>query len=138
MAGNKAATGGRFFDPVFTAKNTAVGFVLTIAFLFIASWVASLMAMSEDVVRLITGIITYICVGVCGFRAARHNGSNGLVSGAVAGLIYVVILFAVGCLAYAKVNIGKAELLTVLVCILSGAAGGIMGVNTTGGHKKAR
>lgn len=130
MASDKAVSDGRFFDPVFMAKNTAVGFILTIALLFAASWAAALAAMPEEAVRLVTGIITYICVGVCGFRSARHSGANGLASGAIAGFVYVLLLFAVGCCAYAEIHFGVAELLTAIICILCGAVGGIIGVNT--------
>lgn len=130
MANDKAVSDGRFFDPVFMAKNTAVGFILTIALLFAASWVAALASMPEEAVKLVTGIVTYLCVGICGFRAARHSGANGLVSGVLAGFIYVFLLFAVGCCAYAEIHMGVPEILTIIICILCGAVGGVIGINT--------
>ena len=59
MANDKAVSDGRFFDPVFMAKNTAVGFILTIALLFAASWVAALASMPEEAVKLVTGMWEY-------------------------------------------------------------------------------
>lgn len=137
MTNGKTSTDRRFFDPLFAAKNTAVGFILTIILLFAASWIAALCAMPYEATKLITEIITYLCVSFCGFRAARHNGSNGMLSGAFAGFVYILLLFTVGCCAFWRIHMGTSELLTWLICILCGAVGGVVGINTASrAHRK--
>lgn len=125
----KDISGGRIFDIGFTAKNTVFGFLLSIALLFIASWIATVAALPEAIVSLAVGAVTNISVGVCGFRAARHTKAHGLLSGAVAGLIYVILLYFTGSLAFGELSFSNASLLTIIICILSGAIGGILGIN---------
>lgn len=121
--------GGGLFDVLFTARNTFIGFVLTIALLFIASWIAAAAALPEAITSLLVAAITYLCIGVCGFRAARHSGSNGLLSGAIAGFIYVVLLYFVGSLVYGELGFTYASALTAIICVMCGAIGGIVGIN---------
>lgn len=123
-------TGGGAVNIVFGVKNILIGFALTIAILFIAAWIAVLTNLQEAAVSLVVGVVTYLCVGFCGFRAARKSGSNGLVSGAIAGAVYVVLLYFIGCIAFADFSFGMSVLLTAVICILCGAIGGVVGVNT--------
>ncbi len=133
---SKEITNGSVFDLGFTAKNTALGFALTIVLLFITSWIATIAAFSEETVSVIVGAITNICIAICGFRAARHSGVHGLLSGAVAGLIYVVLLYLAGSLAFGELGFSSSAALSVVISVLCGAIGGIIGINTH--HKRRR
>ncbi len=124
------------FDIAFAAVNVALCYALTIALIFLASAVAVFCTLPEAAVSLIVSLITYVCIGICGFRAARHSGANGLLSGTVAGLIYVAVLYLVSSIAFGGLNLTLSAGLTALVCILCGAIGGIIGINTR--HKKRR
>lgn len=124
------------FDIGFTAKNTAFGFALTIAALFIASWIAVITTLSDAMVSLIVGFITNLCIAFCGFRAARHSGVHGLLSGAISGLVYVILLYFAGSIAFGELGFSYSAALSVIICVLSGAIGGIIGINTR--HKRRR
>ena len=124
------------FDLAFTAGNVALCYALTIALIFIASVAAVFCTLPEAAVSLIVSLITYICIGICGLRAARHSGANGLLSGALSGLIYVVLLYIAGCLAFGELNLTLSTAINVFTCILCGAVGGVIGINTR--HKKRR
>lgn len=121
---------GGLFDIAFIIKNTAVGFVLTMALLFIASVLSVVAVLPEAIVSLLVAAVTYISIGVCGFRAARHSGRSGLFSGAISGLIYVIVLYLIGGIALGEFGISYSSALTMLICILCGATGGIIGINT--------
>lgn len=127
--------GNRFFDIAYLIKNTVLCYALTAALLFAASVAAAMTALPEASVGLIVSIITYICICLCGFRAAKHSGSGGLLSGALSGLIYIALLYFIGSLVFGELNFTYSTALTVLICIVCGAIGGIMGVNS---HRKKR
>ena len=121
---------GGFFDVGFTIKNTAVGFVLTISLLFISSVISVFAVLPEAIVSLLVAAVTYISIGVCGFRAARHLGRSGLLSGALSGLIYVIVLYLIGGIAFGDFGISYSSAITMLICVLCGAIGGVIGINT--------
>ncbi len=133
---NNISGSGKLFDLAFSAKNTAICFALTIVLLFAASWVGVITAMHEAVLSLAVSAITYLAIGVCGFRAARHTGNRGLLSGAIAGLIYVLLLYLVGSIAFGDFSFGSSSALTACISVLCGAIGGLVGINMR--HKKRR
>lgn len=123
-------TSGGMSEIIFGAKNIIICFLLTVVVLFIASWISVMVNLPEAAVALVVSVITYFCVGICGFRSARYSGSNGLLAGALAGLVYVIILYFIGCIAFTKFTFSMSAALTAVICIICGAIGGIVGVNT--------
>ncbi len=117
------------FDVAFAAVNVLLCYALTVALIFAASAAAVVFALPEAAVSLIVSMITYICIGICGFRAARHNGANGLVTGALSGFIYVLLLYLAGSLAFGELSFTLSTGLNALVCVLCGAVGGVAGIN---------
>lgn len=120
----------------FTARNIALCYALTVALIFLASVAAVLCTLPEAATRLIVGLITYICVVICGFRAARHSGANGLISGALAGFVYILFLYLAGCIVFGEVSFSTSAAANAVTCILCGAVGGVIGINTR--HRKRR
>ena len=114
---------------VFGAKNLLICLALTVLVLFLMSIIAVFANLQAAAVSLMVSIITYLCVGVCGFRGARKSGSNGLLMGAISGLSYGVVLYLIGAIAFGELSFNTSILLTLLICVLCGAVGGVMGVN---------
>lgn len=123
-------------EAVFAVKNIVICFLLTVAILFITACISVVFNSSDTVVALTVGVVTYFCVGICGFRYARRLGRNGLVSGALSGLIYVIVLYLIGCAVSASFIFNTSVVLTVTICIVCGAIGGIIGVNAGPKRKK--
>ncbi len=120
---------GGTFDIAFMLKNTAVGFALSIVLLFIASVITALACMPEVIINLIVAAVTYLSAGVCGFRAARRAGKNGLLSGAASGIIYSAVLYIIACIVFGKIGFSASSAVTFGLCLLSGAVGGLIGIN---------
>lgn len=135
MSGEKTSYNERF-DLIFAAKNIFLGFALTIALLFIAALISATVALPRAVTCLIVSVITYICIGVCGFRGAKKSGNRGILNGALYGLCYTVVLFLTGCLVKGGISFDSSSAVAAAICVASGAAGGILGVNTA--SKKRR
>lgn len=111
-------------------KNVVLCFSVTAVILFAVSCVAVGVNMPFDAVDLAVCVITYLCVVLCGFRSARRRGSNGLLTGALSGLLYALVLYIVSCVVSSKVFFGTSTALTFLICVLCGAIGGVVGINT--------
>lgn len=129
MAKDTGSVKGRL-DLVFAAKNMMLSFALTVVLLLVAAWISTLMTLPREITSLAVSVITYLCIGICGFREAKRIGTNGLLSGAVCGLVYAVILFLIGCIAKGEASFGTATVLTAGICVMCGAIGGIIGVNS--------
>lgn len=129
MAKDTGSVKGRL-DLVFAAKNIVLSFALTIVLLLAAAWISTLMTLPKEITSLTVSVITYLCIGICGFREAKRLGTCGLLSGAVCGLVYVIILFLIGCIAKGEIDLGAAGAMTAGICVLCGAIGGIIGVNS--------
>lgn len=125
----KDALGNNFFDIIFTLKNTAIGFVITIVLLFIASVLSVFATLPDAIVSLIVSAVTYLSIGMCGFRAARHSGRSGLLSGAISGIIYMIVLYLISALVFGDFAISYSTGIALLICMLCGAIGGIIGIN---------
>ncbi len=117
------------FDLIYGLKNLVICFLLTVVILFLSAVVAVYANLQAAAVSLMVSVITYLCVGVCGFRVARRSGSNGLLSGAMAGFFYTLVLYLIGCIVFAEISFSTSVLLTAVICVLCGAVGGVIGVN---------
>lgn len=119
-----------WLDVVYTVKNTILCYLFTVVFLFLASVAATYLTMSESAVNIIVGVISAFCVFIGGFRAARHAGKQGLLCGVASGIVYMVLLYAIGCLVMGELSFTTATALSMAIGIGCSALGGIIGVNT--------
>lgn len=127
---------GKFFDIMYALKNLVITFLVSIILLFLTAVAATYVSMPDSMVRIAVIVVTGICLLFTGFRSARHGGRGGLVSGIIAGLLYVVILYCIGCAVSKDFGFTSASLSTLILGITCGGLGGIIGVNTK--HKKKR
>lgn len=127
---------GHGFNFICTIKNVGISIAITVLLIFIASCVAVFVSMPIAAVNLVISIITYFCVGLGAFITAKQSGANGLLTGIVTGLLYFIVLFISGCLIFSKVNFSTSLILSFVICVLSGAIGGIFGVNSKSKRRK--
>lgn len=126
----KELPGGSFFDVRYSLKNVIVSFLMTAILLFISAIVVTYLSASETVIDGLVLVITAFCVLWGGFRSSRHLGRQGLLSGAVSGLIYMTLLYFVGSLIFGELTFAPRIGLSMLIGVGCGAIGGIVGVNT--------
>ncbi len=108
-----------------TAVNAGLSFLITVV-------IALLLALSGN---LLEGVVQYIvlipiAVGgyTGGFVAARINKSNGLLLGVLSGLAILLVIITVS-LCTENVSITYILFLKAVSIFLSGAVGGVKGVN---------
>ncbi len=129
MARDSVASGG-IFDIPFLLKNTAVCIALSVGLIFLASCAAVFFSLPDIAVAMVVGAISDICVGICGFKAARHFLKQGLLSGALTGIFYVLAVYLIGGIAFGNFGFSSSALLSAVIRVICGAIGGIVGVNS--------
>ncbi len=126
----KELPGGSFFDVRYSLKNVCVSFLMTAILLFLSAIAVTYLSASEAVIDGLVLVITAVCVLWGGFRASRHLGRQGLLSGAVSGLVYMAMLYLIGSLIFGEISFSPQIGLSMLIGVGCGAIGGIVGVNT--------
>ncbi len=132
----EAAGEKNLFDIVFMCKNILLAFIATVVMLFLCAVAATYLAVSEPVTDILVMVITGVCVLWSGFRAARHTKRQGLLQGALAGVIYMALLYLIGSLVFGELSFQTATALSMIIGIGCGAIGGVFGVNA--GSKRKR
>lgn len=117
------------FDPVYWLKNVFVSFLATIVLLFLGAIAATYFAMPDSIIHIMVMVITALCVMWGGFRFALHLGRQGLVCGSISGLLYILVLYFLGAVIFGVPELGQAVILSALMSVFCGAAGGLIGVN---------
>lgn len=123
-------TNNGIFDIPFLLKNTAICIALSVGLIFLASCGAVFLSLPDIAVAMVVGAVSDICVGICGFKAARHFSKQGLLSGALTGIFYVLAVYLIGGIAFGNFGISSSALLSAVIRIICGAIGGIIGVNS--------
>lgn len=117
----------RMSSPIFT------GLVYSLIMMTIGTIVISLIlyltSTQESSLTTLTTIIHGISLFVGGWAAGKRSGTRGWYYGGLLGIIYSIIVFIVGFLAFdSGLNLQSLKLLAI--AFVSGAIGGMLGVNT--------
>lgn len=84
--------------------------------------------------------IAFVCSGISvftgGYITSKEFKNRGIVWGLITGGIFFVLSYSAGILSSGNHQKFSIVFLNLLICILAGAVGGIMGVNTKKRKKK--
>ena len=111
--------------------SVAIGLVVSAVLLFLAAALMTVWDLPEGAVSPIAVSTLGIGTLVTGFLAAKRTGKNGLVIGAMCGLLMFLLALIAGLSIFGKVQVGFT-LFKLAVSVLCGAIGGVLGV---GGRK---
>ncbi|MBR2916009.1 MAG: TIGR04086 family membrane protein [Clostridia bacterium] len=118
------------FDIIHTAKSLGISYIVSIILLFVFSILATIFTFDSSGVNIGITLITCISVLLCGYMTARGVGRGGLINGVVAGVLYTVLLYLIGCLVINEFSFNLATIIAILLGIVCGGLGGVFAVNT--------
>lgn len=121
---------GNLFDVKLMIKDLLLSYLITIILLFAVSVIATYLHLSDAIVQAAIVVISCICVFLCGFSSAKHRKKQGLLTGAIAGLLYAFVLYIVGSILLQQFMFSSVVFITIGVYIICGAVGGIFGINS--------
>lgn len=110
-------------------KGIIYAILFTVVVFLISAILLSYTSLPEDSIPVISTAVKLIGAAVSGFVPAKRSGNRGIITGAASGLLYILIIVITAALTTQESVFGMNVLTTALLCILSGALGGIFGVN---------
>ncbi len=121
-------------DEGFSAKSAGGGviwaIVLAVTLVLIAATVVYFSSLDERILSWVVNIGSFLALGVAAFITSRKTQSHGLVYGLVIGLGYAVVSLVLGTLLFPPFVGFVAFLKRLGFSTVSGACGGILGVNS--------
>jgi len=107
---------------VYALIMTTIGTLLTSLFLLLSN-------AQESSIHTLTTIIHAVSLFIGGWVSGKRAGTRGWYYGGMVGLVYFILIFLVGFLAFdAGFNLQSLQLMGILFA--AGALGGMLGVNT--------
>lgn len=121
-------------------KGVLVAALFTLIFFVIAALFLSYTPLSENTIPYIAFFTQIVGSLISGFIPAKRAGTKGLLTGGLSALIYMLLIWLVSSLVADGFYMGKHILTMFLLSLISGAVGGIMGVNfkSSNSNKKKR
>lgn len=121
-------------------KGVLIAAALTFLIFALSAVLLSYTPMTEGAIPYIAFATQILASFVSGFFPAKRAGTKGLITGSLSALIYMLIVWLAASLAADGFYVNSHVLTMFLTGILSGAVGGITGVNfkDTVSNKKKR
>ncbi|NLV36245.1 MAG: TIGR04086 family membrane protein [Clostridiaceae bacterium] len=115
---------------VYLSKGLLASYIITIPVFML---LALILANTDFPQRLVTPAVvvtTVISVLTAGLVSTRGIRNKGWLNGSIVGLIYMAILYLASSLIYKDFSIDKYVITMTTIGTISGAIGGIVGINT--------
>lgn len=116
-----------YFFPLI--KGIVIAFVMTIAMIFLVSVLLCNTNLSESIINPLIIFATSFSILTGGFFTTKSLEKNGIITGGVLGLIYILSIYILSSILSSNFTININSIILIISSILCGAIGGIIGVN---------
>lgn len=110
-------------------KGIGIALFITIVTIFIFSLILTYTKIPESAIAIVVTIIAGISILLGSCLSTLHIRKSGLINGCAIGLIYILILYILSSILGSGFSLNTNSLIMIIISILTGAIGGIMGVN---------
>jgi len=110
-------------------KGMAAAFAITCIIFIGFGILLTYTEMSEERLPVVSLVSTALSVSAAGYDWAACMKKRGILWGMAAGAVYTVLLYLITGLASDDFSVGSSALMTLVVALAGGAAGGVLGVN---------
>jgi len=111
-------------------KSLCVALIISIILIAILSLLLVFTPLPESTTGFAIILVIILSNLLAGINLSKKMRANGMVAGSVSGIFYAVALYLIGAIFYNKVDINLGTLGMLLLSLISGAIGGIIGVNS--------
>lgn len=115
--------------PINMLKGVIISIILTLLFLFIFANVLTYTNISECTISPVIITITAISILIGSSLATIKIKKNGVINGALLGFIYISIIYMISSISKTGFILNFSSLIMMCISLISGAIGGIVGVN---------
>ena len=112
-------------------KGSAFSIIITLIGLLVYSIILSYTSVSESTIPTIVIIITAISILIGSTISTSNIKKNGIINGMFVGLIYIAIIYLLSSIVTGNFLLNITSIIMIITSVLTGALGGIIGVNFT-------
>lgn len=109
--------------------NIVIAYAVTVILVMLFALVLCYSDIGEEWISRGAKLITVFSVALAGALCAKSGSSGGWLIGGVSGLIYMLVLYAVGYLVFGELRLDIDAALRLLYGTIAGIVGGIIGIN---------
>lgn len=110
-------------------KGMILSIIITIIMLFILAGILCFTEISENIINPSIIFISAFSILVGSFIVMKKIKEKGLIYGILLGIIYMFIIYLISSFVSMDFSVGIGSIMMISFGILSGAIGGIIGVN---------
>jgi len=110
-------------------KGSIIAFIITSIAILIFSILLTSTNISENVIPVVVTVITGISILIASSLSTLAVKKNGFLYGSGVGLFYVFILYLCSSILINDFSLESESIIMMIVAIITGAIGGIVGVN---------
>lgn len=110
-------------------KGSAFSIIITLIGLLIYSLLLSYTSVQENTMPTIIIIITAISILIGSTISTSNIKKNGIVNGMLVGIIYIATIYLISSIITGNFLLSSNSIIMIIASILTGALGGIIGVN---------
>lgn len=110
-------------------KGSAFSIIITLIGLLVYSIILSYTSVSESTIPTIVIIITAISILIGSTISTSNIKKNGIINGMLVGLIYITVIYLLSSIVTGNFLLNITSIIMIITSVLTGALGGIIGVN---------
>ena len=110
-------------------KGVAISLITTFILLVIFSAILTFTNVQENAIVPVVIVITGVSLLIGSTIGNRKIRKNGLINGALVGLIYILILYLISSILNGNFLLNMKSIIMIIVSIIFGILGGVIAVN---------
>lgn len=110
-------------------KGSAFAIVITLIGLLVYSIILSYTSIAENTMPVTIIIITAVSILIGSTISTSNIKKNGIINGVLVGLIYIGIIYLLSSIITGDFLLNTNSIIMIIASLLTGALGGIIGVN---------
>ena len=109
--------------------NLITAYAVTVVLVLIFALVLCYTEIDEVWIGRGARIISVFSVALAGALCAKNGRRSGWLVGGISGILYMVVLYAIGYLAFGRLELNLDSVLRLIYGAVAGVIGGIIGIN---------
>lgn len=119
----------KFGNLLKVAKGSIISIVISLILLLVTALILTYTNVSENIIPAAVIVISALSILIGSILSSMNIRKNGLLNGALVGLIYMSVIYLISSIAITGFGINTKTIIMLVASILAGVIGGIIGVN---------
>ena len=110
-------------------KGSIISIVISLILLLVTALILTYTNVSENIIPSAVIVISALSILIGSILSSMNIKKNGLLNGALVGLIYMLVIYLISSIAITGFGINTKTIIMLVASIVAGVIGGIIGVN---------